>query len=160
MASVSDIRSTPTHEATMGDYINYMIANNKEEFDRAREKGEMAVFSFDTNNPQKLIREDDFINDNVFEEKVKDQNQEAMKWKELPTGVIFKILEVVEVDGKFDRSRILTLKNREGEKIRVWACSGLNREKEPLKGAYLRSTGYKVSKKSKQEYFSYDLVRK
>ena len=104
--------------------------------------------------------EDDFFNDNIFEEKAKDQNQEALKWKELQTGVIFKILEVVEVDGKFGKSMILTLKNREGEKIRVWACSGLNREKEPLEGAYLRSTGYKVSKKSKQEYFSYDLVRK
>ena len=106
------------------------------------------------------IVDDDFINDNVFEEKVKDQNQETLKWKELPTGVIYKILEVVEVDGKFGRSKILTLKNREGEETRVWACSGLNREKEPLEGKFVRSTGYRVSKKTKQEYFSYDLVRK
>ena len=78
--------------------------------------------------------EDDFINDNVFDEKIKDQ--ETLKWKELPTGIIFKILEVVEVDGKF---QILTLKNREGEQMRVWACSGLNREKEAMEGTFVRS---------------------
>ena len=58
------------------------------------------------------MEDDDFINDNVFEEKVKDQSQENLKWKELPTGIIYKIQEVVEVDGKFGRSKILTLKNR------------------------------------------------
>lgn len=147
-------------EVTMGRYVNSLIASNKEELDRAAANNEVAVFSFDSANPEKLVRDDDFINDNAFEEKVKEQNREALKWKELPEGVIYKILDVVEVDGKYGKSRILTLKDRQGETVRAWACTGLNKEKETLEGAFVRSTGFKVSKKSKQEYFSYDLVRK
>ena len=147
-------------EVTVGDYINTLIASNKEELDRAVANSEMAVFSLDPANPEKLVRDDDFINDNAFEEKVKEQNREALKWKDLPTGVVYRILEVVEVDGKFGKSKILTLKNREGHTFRVWACTGLCKEKEALERAFVRSTGFKVSKKKKQEYFSYDLVRK
>lgn len=55
--------------------------------------------------------DEDFINDNVFEEKAKDQSLETLKWKEITTGVIYKILEVVEVDGEFGLSKILTLNN-------------------------------------------------
>ena len=78
----------------------------------------------------------------------------------MPTGMIYKILEVVEVDGKYGKSKILTLKDRQGETVRAFACTGLNKEKEALEGAFVRSTGSKMSEKSKQEYFSYDLVRK
>ena len=31
---------------------------------------------------------DGFIDDDAFEEKVQEQNREAVKWKDLPTGVI------------------------------------------------------------------------
>ena len=103
---------------------------------------------------------DDFISEDAFQEKVQDQNQEALKWKDLPNGVIYKILEVTEVDGKFGKSKILTLKNREGETTKVWACPTLNNEKGSLQGAFVRSTGFKLSKKSNQQYLSYDLVRK
>lgn len=64
---------------------------------------------------------------------------------------------MIDVDGKFGKSKILSLKNREGEMIRLWACSGLNREKERLEGAFVRGTGLK--KKTKQEYFPYDIFR-
>lgn len=129
-------------EVTIGDCINHIVANNKEEFDRAREKGEMTVLSFDTNNPQKLIREDDFINDNILEERVKDQNQEILKWKHLQTWMMYKILKVVVVDGKFRKSKILTLiltlKNGEGEETKLWACSGINKERDPLEEKKVR----------------------
>ena len=104
--------------------------------------------------------EEVFISEDAFQEKVQDQNQEALKWKDLPTGVIYKILEVGEVDGKFGKSKILTLKDRDGETTRVWACPTLNKEKGSLEGAYVRSMGFKLSKKSNQQYLSYDLVRK
>ena len=103
---------------------------------------------------------DDFISEDAFQEKVQDQSQEALKWKDLPNGVIYKILEVTEVDGKFGKSKILTLKNREGETTKVWACPTPNNEKGSLQGAFVRSTGFKLSKKSNQQYLSYDLVRK
>lgn len=104
--------------------------------------------------------DDDFIGEDAFQEKVQDQNQEAIKWKDLPIGMIYKILEVIEVEGKYGKSRILTLKDRQGETARVWACPTLNKEKGPLQGAFVRSTGFKLSKKSNQQYLSYDLVRK
>lgn len=108
-----------------------------------------------------IVDTDDFISEDTFQEKVQDQNQEeAIKWKDLPTEVIYKILEVAEVDGKFGKSKILTLKDRQGETSKVWACPTLNKEKYSLQGAFVRSTGFKLSKKSKQEYLSYDLVRK
>ena len=103
---------------------------------------------------------DDFISEDTFQEKVQEQNQDPIKWKDLPTGVIYKILEVMEVDGKYGKCKILTLKGREGETAKVWACPTLNKEKDPLQGAFVRSTGFKLSKKSQQEYLSYDLVRK
>ena len=113
-----------------------------------------------SNIERRLASADDFIDDSAFEEKVQEQNQEAIKWKDLPTGVIYKILEVLEVDGKFGKSKILTLKDREGNTIRAWACPTLSKEKDALQGAFVRSTGFKLSKKTKQEYLSYDLVRK
>ena len=103
---------------------------------------------------------EDFISEDAFQEKVQEQNQEYLKWKDLPTGIIYKILEMMEVNGKFGKSKILTLKDRQGEIIRVWACPILNKEKDPLVGAFVRSTGFKLSKKTKQQYLSYDLVRK
>ena len=111
-----------------------------------------------SNIGRRLASADDFIDDSAFDEKVQEQNQEAIKWKDLPTGVIYKILEVLEVDGKYGKSKILTLRNREGETIRAWACPTLNKEKDALQGAFVRSTGFKLSKKNKQEYLSYDLV--
>ncbi|CAG2228152.1 CNBP [Mytilus edulis] len=58
---------------------------------------------------------DDFIDDSAFEEKVQEQNQEAIKWKDLPTGVIYKIIEELEVDGKYEKKcKILTLRDKEG----------------------------------------------
>lgn len=48
-----------------------------------------------------------------------------------PIGVVYKILEVVEIDEKFGRSEILTLKNRERGTPRIWAYSNLYKEKEP-----------------------------
>ena len=113
-----------------------------------------------SNIGRRLASADDFIDDSAFEEKVQEQNQEAIKWKDLPTGVIYKILEELEVDGKHGKSKILTLKDREGNTIRAWACSTLCKEKDALQGAFVRSTGFKMSKKTKLQYFSYDLVRK
>ncbi|CAC5421076.1 unnamed protein product [Mytilus coruscus] len=95
----------------------------------------------------------DFMGINALGEKVKEQHEITLKWKHLPTGLWYKINEVNEVVGKFGKSSILTLKTREGGIFKVWACSGLNREMEPLEGAYIRSTGPKISTKSKQEYF-------
>ena len=74
--------------------------------------------------------------------------------------MIYKILEVLGVDGKFEKCKILTLKDRQGETMRVWACPMLTKEKDALQGAFVRSTGFKLSKKTKQQYLSYDLVRK
>ena len=74
----------------------------------------------------------DFIDDSAFEENVHKQNQKAVKWKDLPTGVTYKILEVLEVDGKYGKCKILTLKDREGETIRAWACPTLNKIKDTL----------------------------
>ena len=112
-----------------------------------------------SNIERRLALADDFISDSEFEEKVQEQNQEAVKWKDLPIGVKYQILETLEVDGKYEKSKILTLKDREGKIIRAWACSTLSKEKGTLQGAYVRSTGFKLSKKSNQQYLSYDLVR-
>ena len=106
------------------------------------------------------MEDGDFISDDVFEEKVREQNREAIPWRDLPTQVIFKILEVLEVDGMNGKSKILTLKESGGKPMKVWACSTLgNKEKDALQGAFVRSTGFKLSKKKNQQYFSYDLVR-
>ena len=105
--------------------------------------------------------DDNFIDVSTFEEKVREQNREAIPWRDLPTQVIYKILEVLEVDGIHGKSKILTLKESGGEPMKVWACSTLgNKEKDALQGAFVRSTGFRLSKKNKQQYFSYDLVRK
>ena len=74
--------------------------------------------------------------------------------------MIYKILEVLKVDGKFGKCKNLKLKDRQGEITRVWACQTLNKEKDALQGTFVRSTGFKLSKKTRQQYLSYDLVRK
>lgn len=80
-----------------------------------------------------FVDTDDFTSEDIytFQEKVQDQDREAIKWKDLPTGVIYKILEVEEVDGNFDKSRILTLKDRQGETSRVWLAPRSIRRKIP-----------------------------
>ena len=109
--------------------------------------------------------EDEFISSSAFEETVQEQNQKVIKWKDLPSGVIlpngviYKILEVLEVDGKFDKCEILTLKNKQGETIRVCSCPMLNKEKDGLQGGFVRSRGFKLSKKTKQQFLLCDLVR-
>ena len=114
-----------------------------------------------SNIGRRLALAGDFIDDSAFEEKVQEQNQEAIKWKDLSTGVIYKIIEELEVDGKYEKKcKILTLRDKEGNTIRAWACPTLCKEKGPLVGAFVRSTGFKLSKKTKQQYLSYDLVRK
>ena len=50
----------------------------------------------------------------------------------LATGVTYKILEVLEVDGKYGKCKMLTLKDREAETIRAWACPTLNKIKDTL----------------------------
>ena len=59
--------------------------------------------------------DDNFIDVSTFEEKVREQNREAIPWRDLPTQVIYKILEVLEVDGIHGKSKILTLKESGGE---------------------------------------------
>ncbi|CAC5395590.1 unnamed protein product [Mytilus coruscus] len=73
--------------------------------------------------------DNDFISISALEEKVQEQNEETLN---LPTGLWYKINDVNEVDVKFGKSSILTLKTREGGIFKVWVCSGLNREMSPL----------------------------
>ena len=62
------------------------------------------------------------------------------------------------MDGKFGKCKILNLKDKQGETKRLWACPKLNKENDALQGAFVRSAVFKLSKKIKQQYFSYDLV--
>ena len=56
-------------EVTMGYHINHIVANNKEELDRAVANNEPTVFSFHFVNLEKLVRHYNFINDIAFKEK-------------------------------------------------------------------------------------------
>ena len=64
---------------------------------------------------------------------------------------------VREMGIKFGPEMILTLEDRDGEVVKVWGCSGLVREREPLEEKFLCSYGL-TKGSGNQLYFSYELA--
>ena len=83
------------------------------------------------------------------------RSEPILKWRDIPEE-FFKITEVREIEGKWGKSQILTLKRR-GKELKVWACDRVGKEvrellltrKLPL---WLESNGMK-KRKSGHYYF-------
>ena len=146
-----EVELTPIEEED--SYSREEVDEDEEEYFEYSEEDE------DKAEEEDFFCESDFISEYVFQEKVMTKLiREARRWEDLPTWVIFRIMEVDEWWDEGIREYILTLKNVKGKTYKVWAPHELNNDyMHDLKGMFIRSTGYKLSS---QYYASYDLVRK
>lgn len=91
---------------------------------------------------------------------LKSEHESIMKWRDVPTGIIFKIEYVEEIKTKKGDATVITLIDCDGERFQAWATSVL---REALIGRtgqmFIKSLGKKQSTKNPgQFYYDYDLV--
>ncbi len=84
-----------------------------------------------------------------------------LKWKELPTDTIYLIHSVKEVEGKYGKSLIVELSDKDGNTVSVWASGRVMREisKTNLKIAdwYIRPQGLKQTDDNQKQYYDFTM---
>lgn len=95
---------------------------------------------------------DEFPTLDTLNKKVCNKKQETLAWINLPIGIFYACKR-----SQYGEAKILTMKNRIGETVKVWDCSRLIEEIDELKGAYDKSNWKKIG--LNQVYNFYDLVR-
>ena len=84
-----------------------------------------------------------------------------LKWRDVPSGVIYKIEDVEEIKTKKGEATVVSLVDCDGDRFRAFATSIL---REDLKGRtgvlYIRPLGEKKVSTTNpgQSYYTYDLV--
>ena len=91
---------------------------------------------------------------------LKADNDNILKWREVPTGVIYKIAHIEEIDTKKGEATIISLVDCDGDRFRAYATSILRKDLKDRDGVlYIKSLGKKESTKNPgHSYYTYDLV--
>ena len=113
----------------------------------------------------------DFISAKQFNEMAEKQREESIPiaWRDVPINEIFKIdnIKIVNVDmennDSMDDGMILSLLNKTGRKLNVWATSRLREDIEQNnypkeKTLYICSLGRENMKTDGRWYYKYELV--
>ena len=89
----------------------------------------------------------------------KEKNTRAIKWSELPLGVVYAIKATKVIEGKYGQSFIGDLESRGCERYKVWLPRRLGDEVKDIKlPVFVRSEGLMQSKKSSYKYYAYTLL--
>ena len=93
-------------------------------------------------------------------EALKSEYESIKKWRDVPTGIIYKIESVEEVKTKKGWSTIVNLIDCDGLRSRAWATSVLSEDLKDKTGTcYIKPLEKKESTKNPgQFYYDYDLV--
>ena len=84
-----------------------------------------------------------------------------LKWRELPTGVIYKIKEAEKFKTAYGLSTNVTLKSKDDKKIKSFTTSCLQQDLQDFsvdKDWYIRSTGLKKSINN-YDHYHYQLIK-
>ena len=91
---------------------------------------------------------------------LKSEHDNISKWREVPTGVIYKIEDIEDIKTKKGEPTIISLVDCDGDRFRAYAMSILREDLKDRTGVlYIKSLGKKESTKNPgQSYYNYDLV--
>ena len=95
---------------------------------------------------------ENFLSDEAFTKQV--QKQAAKKWRDLTTGVLYRIDKVKTVNTMYGAGTILEMTTREGDGVQVWAPERLVEELgwfEPPR--YVRPLGLTACKRDPTKSF-------
>ena len=86
-----------------------------------------------------------------------------LKWREVPTEVIYRIEKVEWIRTKVGETMVISLVSRDGEKLKAFATSCLTKDLKDLSDndkCYIKSLGKRDSSKNPgQSYYHYELMR-
>ena len=110
-----------------------------------------------------------FLSDENFEQlaATKRVTEEVIDWCDLPINVVYCVQNVVPIQTKWGARIILKLKNREGDKFKVWVPNNICKDLKAgmkLKGfqfAYIKSLGPKETTTiagAKKRYYDFETV--
>ena len=95
-----------------------------------------------------------FISEAEFNKGIK--AREVLPWRDVPQNVIYHIEDVQEVKTMYGYQKVLSLVDRDGNKISAYATS---RMVDDLEGSYIKSLGLRQSTKNpSQSYYHYELL--
>ena len=82
------------------------------------------------------------------------------KWRDVPTGIIFKIEDIVQIKTKKGDATVLCLSDHDGDQFKAWATSVIKEDLKNRKGTcYIKSMGKTQSKTNPEKfYYQYELV--
>ena len=96
----------------------------------------------------------EFISEAEFNKGIK--AREVLPWRDVPQNVIYHIEDVQEVKTMYGYRKVLSLVDRDGNKLRAYATS---RMIDDLEGSYIKSLGLRDSVKNpSQSYYHYELL--
>ena len=91
---------------------------------------------------------------------LKAAQEKIMKWRDVPTGIIYKIEKKEYKNTEKGKATVLTLSDRDGKQLIVWATNILRDDLKKRKGTcYIKPLEKKESTKNPgQFYYNYELV--
>ena len=96
-------------------------------------------------------------------ERNKIQLDQILKWREVPTKVIYRIEKVEWIRTKVGETMVISLVNQDGEQLKAFATSCLTKDLKDLSDndeCYIKSLGKRDSSKNPgQSYYQYELMR-
>ena len=102
-----------------------------------------------------------FISIDEFET-FKAEHETILKWRDVPTGIIYKIENVEEIKTKKGDATVMDLIDCDGDRLRAWATSVLAKDLKGRNGKlFIKPLEKKESTKNPgQFYYDYDLVER
>ena len=98
----------------------------------------------------------EFISEAEFNKGIK--AREVAPWRDVPQNVIYHIEDVQEVKTMYGYQKVLSLVDRDGNKISAYATSRMIDDLEEG-GSYIKSLGLRESRKNpSQSYYHYELL--
>ena len=89
----------------------------------------------------------------------KEKSTRAIKWSELPLGIVYAIKTTKVIEGKYGQSFLGDLETQDGDQYCVWLPGRLGDElRDRELPVFVRPEGLMQSKKSSYKYYAYTLL--
>ena len=107
----------------------------------------------------------DFPTAEQFEQNKIQTDNTILKWREVPTDIIYRIDGVDKMNTQIGEAMVVALSDKDGNNMRVFATSILKNDLRDFKPEYqtwyIKSIGKRQSKKNPgQSFYHYELMKK
>ena len=93
---------------------------------------------------------------------LKNEHDTIQKWRDVPTGIIYKIEDIEQIKTKKGKATIVSLVDCDDDRIRAWATGVLSEDLKNIENdgtIYIKPLGKKESKQNPgQYYYDYELA--